>query len=65
MMDLIDSILEVGAGTKKYHDSIHLGLALARWTLNCYYGKTDASDAYRVAMCKSFIPSLSFMYELI
>ncbi|KAF9521217.1 hypothetical protein BS47DRAFT_1263363, partial [Hydnum rufescens UP504] len=50
MMDSIDSVLEVGMGTKKYHNSIHLGLALAQWTLNCYYSKTDASDAYRVAM---------------
>ncbi|KAF9513199.1 hypothetical protein BS47DRAFT_1296707, partial [Hydnum rufescens UP504] len=50
VMDSIDSVLEVGMGTKKYHDSIRLGLALARRTLNRYYSKTDASDAYRVAM---------------
>ncbi|KAF9518563.1 hypothetical protein BS47DRAFT_1289453, partial [Hydnum rufescens UP504] len=65
VMDSIDSVLEVGMGTKKYHDSIHLGLALARQMLNHYYSKTDASDAYRVAMCRFFLPALSFMYKLI
>lgn len=47
----MDQVLENGTGNTSLPDSIRVALALARRTLNRYYGKTDLSVAYRVSMC--------------
>ncbi|KAJ7642994.1 hypothetical protein DFH06DRAFT_920279, partial [Mycena polygramma] len=38
------------------HPAVKMALLLAKKTMNRYYGRTDESDVYRIAMSISFIP---------
>ena len=54
-MDHIDQELTTYSRDRKYLVSIHSGISLAKQMLNRYYGCTDTSEVYRIAMGKQFI----------
>ena len=54
-MDHIDQELTTYLCDRKYLVSIRSGVSLAKQTLNHYYGRTDTSEVYRIAMGKQFI----------
>ena len=54
-MDHIDQQLTTYSRDWHYLLSIRSGVTLAKRTLNRYYGRTDTSEVYRIAMGKHFI----------
>ncbi|KIL56859.1 hypothetical protein M378DRAFT_88699, partial [Amanita muscaria Koide BX008] len=52
-MDHIDSVMTANIESNKYSPAIQAALGVGQRTLNRYYGKTDYSETYRVAMSKS------------
>jgi hypothetical protein len=57
-MDTIDEVLATNALSSKYSASIQAALSVGKKTLNRYYGKTDLSSTYRIAMgTRSFFQS--------
>jgi hypothetical protein len=57
-MDCIDETLATNASDSQYSVSIQAALAMGKRTLNRYYGKTDYSEVYRIAMGEYIILSL-------
>lgn len=53
-MDIIDEALTDESIDVKYQPAIRAAVNLAKKTLNRYYGKSDASETYRIAMSTSF-----------
>ena len=51
-MDCIDEVLATNTVDTQYSVSIQAMLAMGKKTLNRYYGKTDHSEVYRIAMSK-------------
>ena len=49
-MDHIEETLSTGSLAMSNDPAIRAALAIARKTLNCYYGLTDSSEVYRIAM---------------
>ena len=49
-MDHVDEQLTLFSRDRKYHPSIRAAVLLAKKTLNHYYGLTDSSEVYRIAM---------------
>lgn len=49
-MDIIDEALTDDSIDGKLQPSIRAAVNLAKKTINRYYGKTDASETYRIAM---------------
>ena len=49
-MNHVDEQLTLFSRDRKYHPSIHAAVLLAKKTLNHYYGLTDSSEVYRIAM---------------
>jgi hypothetical protein len=54
-MDHIDSHLTDAATNATYPVSIQAALTIRKKTMNHYYGKTDDSEVYQIAMDKNFI----------
>ncbi|KIM63481.1 hypothetical protein SCLCIDRAFT_117161, partial [Scleroderma citrinum Foug A] len=54
-MDHIDQELTTYLRDQHYLLSIRSGVTLAKRTFNCYYGRTDTSEVYRIAMGEHFI----------
>ena len=49
-MDIIDERLTTASRDPQFKPSIRAAVHLGKKTLNRYYDKTDATEAYRVAM---------------
>ena len=54
-MDHINQQLTTYSHNQHYLLSICSGVTLAKQILNCYYGHTDTSEVYWIAMGKHFI----------
>ena len=51
-MDTIDEFLTTRSLDEDLQPAIRAAVHLSKKTMNRYYGKTDASECYRIAMSK-------------